>query len=71
MDTGARAREEVVLAELAFWWQLTVGLWLSSWGVARQTPELRQATSFPGGFSSHLLLLVARLSSLHDLGDVC
>lgn len=35
------------------------------WDEERQTPELRQAISLPGDFSSHLLLHV-RLSSLHD-----
>ena len=29
VGTSAHAREEVVLADLAFWWQLAVGLQLS------------------------------------------
>lgn len=70
MGTSAHTKEEVAM-EVAFWWQLTVGLQLSQWDEERQVSQCRQAASFPGGLSSHLVLLIARLSALYDLGALC
>lgn len=69
-DTSAPAREEVVLMEVALWQQLAVGLQLTS-GMKRGRHLNSDKPSLPGGFSSHLLLPIAWLSSLHDSEAVC